>query len=134
MLRKIILALVVFVAFSYNCFAEELQNIVVFGDSLSDAGYANNFHNINSDWPKLSTNSKEPKQPTYSSPDPHYTVWPQCLNMKYKNISIPNNIFTLPQNINKAVKPSLNGNDYPAGGATTICKGIGPKVTIYLRQ
>ncbi|WP_150467846.1 SGNH/GDSL hydrolase family protein [Francisella sp. SYW-9] len=127
MLRKIVLIYVVFVVFSYNCFAEKLQDIVIFGDSLSDAGYANNFYNINSDWPKLPANSKEPKQATYSSPSDHYTVWPQYLNMKYKNVSIPNNILTLPQNINKAVKPTLKGNDYAAGGATTTCEGIGEK-------
>ncbi|QIW10997.1 SGNH/GDSL hydrolase family protein [Francisella sp. LA112445] len=127
MFKSIILASFIFIVFSYSAFADRSLNIVIFGDSLSDTGYANNFHNIDSDWPTIPTNSKMLKQATYSSPDIHYTVWPQYLSESNKDISIPNNIFTLPQNINRAVKPSLKGNDYAAGGATTICKGIGKK-------
>ncbi|MED7788856.1 SGNH/GDSL hydrolase family protein [Francisella sp. 19X1-34] len=127
MLRNIVLVAIIFISFSYSCFADRLQNIVIFGDSLSDAGYANNFHNIDNDWPTIPSNSKKIKQATYSSPDAHYTVWPQYLGINNKNIATPNNLLTFPQNINRAVKPFLKGNDYAAGGATTICKGIGEK-------
>ena len=89
---------------------------------MSDSGYANNFHNIEKSWP-LIPKTKIIKQATYTSPDSGNTVWPQFLINK----SEANNILTPKENIGKSVKPILSGNNYSAGGATTVCKGLGKK-------
>lgn len=125
MLKKCLLSFIVIVLFGYNSFGNTPQNIVIFGDSLSDSGYANNFHNIDKNWPVIPGSSRKFKQSTYSSPNSNHTVWPQYLEVSNQNVSLPNNIFSPKENIGKSVKPSLNGNNYAAGGATTVCKGIG---------
>ncbi|BCD91866.1 hypothetical protein fh0823_20050 [Francisella halioticida] len=127
MLRIFFLLSISLILLIQSSFGEKIQNIVVFGDSLSDSGYTNNFHNIDKDWPTILGNSKKVKQATYSSPNEGYTVWPQYLGINNKSIATPNNIFTPKKNISRSVKPSLSGNDYAAGGATTICNGIGEK-------
>ena len=101
------------------------ENIVVFGDSLSDAGYQDILPNNYPDWPNMPT-KQDPKQPTFTSPVPGNTVWPQYLVADYdfKAAILPNNQNTPPQNV-LSVDGKMVGNDYAAGGATTTCTGIG---------
>lgn len=103
------------------------KDIVIFGDSLSDVGYANNFHKIKKNWPDIPETPTIVKQATYTSPKVGETVWPQFLALKYRNenIGISNNINTPELNINQSVIPKLIGNNYAAGGSATVCKGIG---------
>lgn len=53
------------------------KDIVIFGDSLSDVGYANNFHKIKKNWPDIPETPTIIKQATYTSPKVGETVWPQ---------------------------------------------------------
>ncbi|AEI36849.1 SGNH/GDSL hydrolase family protein [Francisella salina] len=125
--KKAFFTLIVCYFFCSGAFAKELKNIIIFGDSLSDSGYANNFHNIDSGWPLIPGDLKDVKQPTLTSPDKGNTVWIQFLSQDNKILSTPNNIYTPGENINRSVKPVLDGNNYAAGGATTVCKGLGNK-------
>lgn len=104
------------------------DNIVIFGDSLSDAGYQTGISkNIKGmEWPKIPPDYINDKAPTYSSVEPYNqsTVWPI-----FSFDATPNTYNTPPENINGAVQsPPLYGSDYAAGGAVTTCTGIGTTI------
>jgi outer membrane lipase/esterase len=103
-------------------------NVVVFGDSLSDSGYYDKLPDSYSGWPTIDGSIDSiKKQPTFTTPQKLPTTWLQQLaNSNKINSAIPNNIGTPKYNIlHKSVTGKLNGNIYAAGGATTVCAGIG---------
>ncbi|AIT09743.1 hypothetical protein LO80_07040 [Candidatus Francisella endociliophora] len=108
----------------------ETNNVVVFGDSLSDVGYYNNLANIwqqkqQKPWPKT-IDGKNLKQPTFSTPVIN-AIWSQKLD-KLAGIKLTtNNLNTPKMNAESGavvVDEISQGNNYAAGGATTTCDGI----------
>jgi outer membrane lipase/esterase len=98
--------------FSSATFAFTPNNIIIFGDSLSDVGYQDKNPDL-----------KEGKTPIYTSPGGH--VWGYYLikDLSLNLAMVPNN--ENPPANNKYVSGALNGNDFAAGGATTSGIGIG---------
>lgn len=88
----------------------QINHIIVFGDSLSDAGYLNLL----------------PRPAGKSATYTNGKVWTQYLATNLLNQTI------MPNNINPIISPQdggyadgkLNGTDYAAGGATTSGQGI----------
>lgn len=89
--------------------ANKIHHIVIFGDSLSDAGYAN-----------LTPRPKN-KLATYSNGK----VWPQYLSemLLHKTITA-NNKFPVISGKGAYSSGTLDGYDFAAGGATTYGEGI----------
>jgi phospholipase/lecithinase/hemolysin len=96
--------------------------LVIFGDSLSDMGYQDNYH------PGLMTcpdGTKQEKEPTYTSPCGH--VWPYYLAKKMGiPVPLPNNANPLEPTLNTNVSGTLSltastpyNTDYAAGGAVS---------------
>ncbi|MGQ4002107.1 SGNH/GDSL hydrolase family protein [Francisellaceae bacterium CB300] len=115
--------------------AEEKPSIVVFGDSLSDAGYYNNLPNVwqtflaGDPWP-LMHDEATPKEPTFSTPVKN-AIWVQQLGvLGLTKINKLNNLNTIPSNINttkavvEIINPLPSNSIYAAGGATTLCNGL----------
>ncbi|MSP53580.1 MAG: hypothetical protein EXR81_04945 [Gammaproteobacteria bacterium] len=96
--------------------------IIIFGDSLSDMGYQDNYH------PGLMTcpdGTKQQKEPTYTSPCGH--VWPDYLTHKLGiPLPLPNNASPINPTLNTHVSGRLSltastpyNTDYAAGGAVS---------------
>jgi outer membrane lipase/esterase len=96
--------------------AKHFNKIVVFGDSLSDAGYTN------------LTPRPAGKLATYSNGK----VWPQYLSeMLLNQTTQANNRFPLKTSSYSYNSGTLNGYDFAAGGATTYGLGISFAPTHY---
>jgi phospholipase/lecithinase/hemolysin len=98
------------------------SRIIIFGDSLSDMGYQDNFHPGLMQCPD---GTKQEKEPTYTSPCGH--IWPYYLAHKLGiPVPLPNNANPLNPTQNTNVSGTLNftpstpyNTDYAAGGAVS---------------
>lgn len=113
---------------SYALAANKIDHLVVFGDSLSDAGYMDNLPALGKKNPAIDPNPN--KQPTFTTPGGK--VWPQYLSqLLLHKVIVTNNLSPLVTGTDAYASGTKNGYDYAAGGAVTSGEGVSRSAANY---